>query len=92
MPPRPAARPVARTLTHDPACGRSSSSSNRSIPAALLREATKHYEQHVIAWYALGRVTEARSARETIMNYRRALVAESAHNRLASLANRPRRW
>jgi hypothetical protein len=37
-------------------------------------------------------VTEARSARETIMNYRRALVAESAHNRLASLANRPRRW
>ena len=43
--------------------------------AALLREATKYYERHVIAWYTLGRLTEARSARDAIVHYPRVLAA-----------------
>ena len=35
-------------------------------PGPTLRQAIKHYERHVLAWYALGRVTEARSARAAI--------------------------
>jgi hypothetical protein len=38
-----------------------------------LRAAIRHYEQHVIAWYALGRVTEARSARDAIARCREKL-------------------
>jgi hypothetical protein len=38
---------------------------------ARLRAATRYYEQHVLAWYALGRVSEARSAREAIARQRR---------------------
>ena len=34
--------------------------------AARLRAATRHYEQHVIAWHALGRLSEARAARDAI--------------------------
>jgi putative two-component system hydrogenase maturation factor HypX/HoxX len=34
--------------------------------AAARREAIKHYEQRVLAWYALGHVDEARSARAAI--------------------------
>jgi hypothetical protein len=49
-------------------------------PAARLTEATKYYERHVLAWYALGRVAQARSAREAIVRYQRALVAEPTHN------------
>ena len=37
---------------------------------ARLRAATRHYEQHVIAWYALGRVAEARVARDAITRHR----------------------
>lgn len=40
-----------------------SDSSDRS---ARLDAATKHYESHVLAWYALGRSREARAARESI--------------------------
>jgi hypothetical protein len=36
---------------------------------AALREATKCYERHVLAWYALGRVAEARSARAAIVQH-----------------------
>jgi hypothetical protein len=49
---------------------------------ALLRDAIKYYERHVLAWYALGRLTQARSAREAIVNHRRALVAEPTHSDL----------
>lgn len=45
----------------------------RDHTAALLRGATKHYERHVIAWYALGRVADARAARERIRALERAL-------------------
>jgi hypothetical protein len=30
------------------------------------REAVKHYERHVLAWYALGRATQARATRAAI--------------------------
>jgi hypothetical protein len=36
------------------------------IAAAQLRAATRNYEQHVIAWHALGRITEVRAARDAI--------------------------
>jgi hypothetical protein len=44
--------------------------------AVRLSEATKYYERHVLSWYALGRVHEARSARAAILRCRRALPAE----------------
>jgi hypothetical protein len=44
--------------------------------AARLRAATRHYEQHVIAWHALGRLSEARTARDDIARYGRKLQAE----------------
>jgi len=31
-----------------------------------LRAARRYYERHVIAWYALGRITQARAARAAI--------------------------
>jgi putative two-component system hydrogenase maturation factor HypX/HoxX len=37
-----------------------------SPTAATLTQSIKHYEQRVLAWYALGRVAEARSARDAI--------------------------
>jgi putative two-component system protein, hydrogenase maturation factor HypX/HoxX len=37
-----------------------------STAGATLRQTVKHYERHVLAWYALGRVAEARSARAAI--------------------------
>jgi hypothetical protein len=51
-----------------------------SHAGARLKHATKYYEQHVLAWYALGRITETRSAREAITRCREALAAESAPN------------
>jgi hypothetical protein len=51
-----------------------------SSAAARLNDATTYYEQHVLAWYALGRITEARSAREAITRCREAVAAESARN------------
>ena len=44
--------------------------------AARLRAATRYYEQHVIAWHALGRLSEARAARDDIARYRQELGAE----------------
>lgn len=41
-------------------------------PATALRASVKHYERHVLAWYALGRVTEARAARDAIASQRSA--------------------
>jgi hypothetical protein len=38
--------------------------------------AIRHYEQHVIAWHALGRLTEARAARNEIARYRQKLGAQ----------------
>ena len=43
--------------------------------AARLRAATRYYEQHVIAWHALGRLTDARTAREAIARCRHELDA-----------------
>jgi hypothetical protein len=40
--------------------------------ASARRESIKHYERHVLAWYALGRVDEARSARAAIAPQRPA--------------------
>jgi hypothetical protein len=54
------ARPIAR---QSPSAGRA---------ATPLGEATKHYERNVLAWYALGRHAEARSARQAILRYRQA--------------------
>jgi hypothetical protein len=51
-----------------------------SHAAARLKDATTCYEQHVLAWYALGRITEARSAREAITRCREAVAVESARN------------
>lgn len=48
-----------------------------SPAAARLKDATTHYQQHVLAWYALSRVREARAAREAIAHCREALAAES---------------
>jgi hypothetical protein len=46
------------------------------LMAAGLRAATRYYEQHVIAWHALGRLSEARVAREDIAHYSQKLDAE----------------
>jgi hypothetical protein len=53
----------------------------RPETGAELRAALRHYEQHVIAWYALGRVSEARAARATIERLRRAsgVVTRTVH-------------
>ena len=47
-----------------------------SPAAARLKDATTYYQQHVLAWYALGWVREARAAREAITHCREALAAE----------------
>jgi tetratricopeptide (TPR) repeat protein len=47
--------------------------------AALFREATQYNERHANAWYALGRLAEARSVPEAIAHYRRAVAAEPTH-------------
>jgi hypothetical protein len=44
--------------------------------AARLRAATRYYEQHVIAWHALGHLSEARAARDHIAHYRQKRDAE----------------
>ena len=44
--------------------------------AARLRAATRKYEQHVIAWHALGRLSAARAARDDVAHYRQKLGAE----------------
>jgi hypothetical protein len=43
------------------------------------RAGTRYYEQHVLAWYALGRITEARSACAAMLHGRQALAAETRH-------------
>jgi hypothetical protein len=40
-----------------------------------LRAATRYYEQHVIAWHALGRLSEAHSVRDLIAHYQQMLRA-----------------
>lgn len=45
------------------------------LPHEQLRAATRYYEQHVIAWHALGRVNEARAVRDLIAHYRQILRA-----------------
>jgi hypothetical protein len=39
---------------------------------ALRRARTRHYERHVLAWYALGRVHEARAAWAAVREVGRA--------------------
>lgn len=62
--PRPYA-PAAKILR---GTGRQQASADDA--AGDLRAAIRHYEQHVIAWYALGRIIEARSARGAIVHCR----------------------
>jgi hypothetical protein len=54
---------------------------SRTGAAARLKQAATYYEQHVLAWYALGRVSEARSARAAIERCREALAAETISSR-----------
>jgi putative two-component system hydrogenase maturation factor HypX/HoxX len=56
--------PASPTAT-DPQPAASGDDAVLSTPERL-RAATRRYERHVIAWYALGRVEEARQAREAI--------------------------
>jgi hypothetical protein len=44
--------------------------------SADLRAATRYYERHVIAWYALGRLWEARAARDAIARLRQELAPQ----------------
>jgi hypothetical protein len=53
---------------------------SRGGAAARLKQAARYYEQHVLAWYALGRVSEARSARAAIERCREALAAETTQS------------
>ena len=41
-------------------------------PESLLRARTRYYERHVLAWYALGRVHDARAAWAAVLELRRA--------------------
>lgn len=61
----------------------------RDRAAARLREATLHYERHVLDWYAMGRPAQARAARAAIAGHERALLA--AQSALAAPAPRPER-
>ena len=49
-----------------------------------LREATRYYERHVLAWYALGRVDLAGAARAEVRSHQRAL--DEAKDRLRVVA------
>ena len=56
-----------------PEAGNPRSAASATLTVAdLMQQAIKHYERHVLAWYALGRVAQARLARETLAGYRRA--------------------
>jgi hypothetical protein len=59
----------------------------RDRAAARLREATLHYERHVLYWYAIGRPAEARAARAAIADHEQALLDAQA----ALTAPAPRR-
>ena len=48
--------------------------------AADLRAATRYYEQHVIAWHALGRISEVRAAREAVASCRQMLGADPSRD------------
>jgi hypothetical protein len=50
----------------------------RDRAATRLREATLHYERHVLDWYAMGRPAEARAARAAIADHEQALLAAQA--------------
>jgi hypothetical protein len=56
--------------------------------AATLQAVTRYYEQHVLAWYALGRVREARAAREAIAHCQQALSAENGCNEVSPTDHR----
>jgi hypothetical protein len=58
--------------------------------AAALRAATRHYEQHVIAWHALGRLSEARVAHAAIVRCRRRLAAAPQEATTHPWCSRPR--
>ena len=56
--------------------------SPHSRTQAALRAQTGYYERHVLAWYALGRVREARAAWAAVSALRRRLAdAELTHLR-----------
>jgi hypothetical protein len=61
----------------------------RDGAAARLREATLHYERHVLDWYAMGRPAQARAARAAIAGHEQALLA--AQSALAAPAPRRER-
>ena len=51
----------------------------RSRAEDRLREATRHYEHHVLGWYAMGSVAEAERARADILIRRQAVDSELHH-------------
>ena len=55
--------------------------SGRLATRERLRAAIRYYERHVISWYALGRVDEARRARDAIRSFRRALAEDTGERR-----------
>ena len=68
--------PHAQAPVRDPLRGIDPQPGSAQHVAAQLRMATRHYEQHVIAWHALGRLSEARAARDDIARYQQKLGAQ----------------
>jgi hypothetical protein len=65
---------IHRTLA---ALATTPASSRGPAPAtaeAMLRAQIRHYERHVLAWYALGRVQEARAAWNAVYHLRGCLA------------------
>ncbi len=60
------------TLHRDTSAETATAASAPPTFRALLRARTRHYERHVLAWYALGRVHEARTAWAAVREIGRA--------------------
>ncbi len=70
----PMRRPVPDVIPSGPQPG-----NDTGVPTPeRLHAAIRYYERHVISWYALGRVDEARRARDAIRSCRRAVAEETA--------------
>jgi putative two-component system protein, hydrogenase maturation factor HypX/HoxX len=69
-----------QSLPADPQLAADGDDTVRSMRERL-RAATRYYERHVIAWYVLGRVDEARRAWDAIAFAKRALAEEEIGKR-----------
>jgi hypothetical protein len=59
------------TLEGDVSAETAASRSEPTSTSALLRARTRYYERHVLAWYALGRVQDARAAWAAVCELRK---------------------